>query len=31
MEGDMDINCGVVIEGEKTLDEMGDIIFDKVG
>ena len=27
MVGDMDINCGPVIDGEKTLDEMGEIIF----
>ncbi len=30
MEGDMDINCGVIIDGEKTLDEMGEIIFNKM-
>lgn len=30
MEEDMDINCGAVIDGEKTLDEMGDIIFEKM-
>ncbi len=27
---DMDINCGMVIDGEKTLDEMGDIIFNRI-
>jgi len=27
MQGDMDINCGVVIDGDATLDEMGDEIF----
>ena len=27
MIGDMDINCGPVIDGEKSLDEMGEIIF----
>lgn len=27
MEGDMDINCGPVIDGTKTLDEMGEEIF----
>lgn len=27
MSGDMDINCGPVIDGEKTLDEMGEEIF----
>lgn len=30
MEGDMDINCGVIIDGEKDLDEMGQIIFDAI-
>ena len=30
MEEDMDINCGTVIDGEKTLDEMGEIIFQKM-
>ena len=30
MEGDMDINCGVIIDGEKDLDEMGKIIFDTI-
>lgn len=27
MMGDMDINCGPVIDGEKTLDQMGEEIF----
>lgn len=30
MEGDMDINCGLVIDGEKSLDEMGEIIFNRL-
>lgn len=30
MSGDMDINCGQVIDGEKTIDEMGDIIFNRL-
>lgn len=30
MEEDMDINCGVIIDGEKNLDEMGEIIFRKI-
>ena len=30
MEGDMDLNCGVVIDGIKQLDEMGEIIFRKI-
>lgn len=27
MEADMDVNCGEVIDGTKTLDEMGEAIF----
>ena len=30
MEDDMDINCGVIIDGEKSLDEMGEVIFNKM-
>lgn len=30
MVSDMDLNCGQVIDGDKTLDEMGDIIFEKI-
>ncbi|WP_213989190.1 altronate dehydratase family protein [Sodalis sp. dw_96] len=30
MEEDMDINCGVVIDGEKTIQEMGQLIFEKI-
>lgn len=30
MEEDMDINCGQVIDGDKTLDEMGEIIFQRI-
>lgn len=30
MTGDMDINCGVVIDGEKDLDAMGQAIFEKI-
>jgi altronate hydrolase len=30
MIGDMDINCGQVIDGDKTLDEMGEEIFAKI-
>jgi altronate hydrolase len=29
MSGDMDINCGPVIDGTATLDEMGEVIFRK--
>lgn len=28
--GDMDINCGIVIDGEKNLNEMGEIIFQEI-
>ncbi|WP_420391302.1 UxaA family hydrolase [Acuticoccus sp.] len=30
MTGDMDVNCGTVIDGEKTLDEVGEEIFAKM-
>ena len=30
MEEDMDINCGQIIDGEKTVQEMGDLIFDQL-
>ena len=30
MAGDMDINCGTVIDGEMTLDAMGEAIFDRI-
>ncbi|TSJ59402.1 altronate dehydratase [Atlantibacter subterranea] len=30
MEEDMDINCGVVIDGEKTIQQMGQVIFEKI-
>lgn len=30
MTGDMDVNCGTVIDGTATLDEMGEIIFQKI-
>lgn len=30
MEEDMDINCGQIIDGEKGIDEMGEIIFDQI-
>ena len=28
MRGDMDVNCGEVIDGTRSLDDMGQIIFD---
>ena len=30
MAGDMDINCGPVIDGTATLDDMGAMIFDEI-
>ncbi|QDC11710.1 altronate dehydratase [Oceanicola sp. D3] len=30
MTGDMDVNCGTVIDGEKSLDEVGQEIFEKM-
>lgn len=30
MSEDMDINCGQIIDGEKTIEEMGEIIFEKL-
>ena len=30
MESDMDINCGVIIDGEASVEEVGRQIFDKV-
>jgi altronate hydrolase len=28
MEEDMDINCGTILDGEASIDEMGETIFD---
>nr|WP_074258251.1 altronate dehydratase family protein [Vannielia litorea] len=30
MTGDMDVNCGTVIDGDRTLDEVGQEIFEKM-
>ena len=30
MAGDMDINCGVVIDGDATIDQMGCAIFEQI-
>ena len=30
MSGDMDVNCGTVIDGTATLEEMGEVIFRKM-
>lgn len=30
MPGDMDINCGSIIDGDQTLEEVGQVIFDEI-
>jgi altronate hydrolase len=30
LSDDMDINCGLVVDGEKTVQEMGQMIFDRI-
>lgn len=30
MSEDMDVNCGVVIDGDATIEELGEIIFEKI-
>jgi len=30
LSGDMDINCGLIVQGKKTLEEMGAAIFQKI-
>ena len=30
MSEDMEVNCGIVIDGESSIDELGQIIFDKI-
>jgi len=30
LSGDMDINCGVVIDGEKSVQELGAVIFEEI-
>jgi altronate hydrolase len=30
LKEDMDINCGLVIDGEATMQQMGQIIFDEI-
>lgn len=30
LKGDMDINCGVVVDGAATVEEMGQLIFDEI-
>jgi altronate hydrolase len=30
LSGDMDINCGLIVQGKKTLEEMGAAIFKKI-
>jgi altronate hydrolase len=30
MEGDMDINCGVIIDGEASIEDIGRVIFQRI-
>jgi altronate hydrolase len=30
MEEDMDVNCGVILDGEVTLEQMGQRVFDLI-
>jgi altronate hydrolase len=30
LEGDMDINCGLILEGKTTVEEMGEVIFRRI-
>jgi len=30
MKDDMDVNCGVIIEGKSSVSEMGEMIFDRI-
>ena len=30
MKDDMDINCGTIIDGDATIEQMGQAIFDKL-
>ena len=30
MSEDMDVNCGIVIDGDTSIDELGEIIFEKI-
>ncbi len=30
MEGDMDINCGVIADGTASVEEMGEVIFNRI-
>jgi altronate hydrolase len=30
LAGDMDINCGLIADGEKSLAEMGEFVFQKI-
>ena len=30
LSGDMDINCGLIADGEKSLDEMGAVVFQEI-
>jgi altronate hydrolase len=30
LQGDMDLNCGVIVDGERTVDQMGQAIFEEI-
>jgi altronate hydrolase len=30
MEEDMDINCGLIMDGDANVDKMGEVIFKKI-
>jgi altronate hydrolase len=30
LQEDMDINCGLVLDGEASIEQMGQIIFDEI-
>ena len=30
MQDDMDVNCGTVIDGDQTIEELGQVIFDQI-
>ncbi|HEU0200736.1 MAG TPA: altronate dehydratase family protein [Burkholderiaceae bacterium] len=30
LQGDMDLNCGVIVDGEATVEQMGQVIFEEI-
>jgi altronate hydrolase len=30
LQGDMDVNCGVIVDGEQTVEQMGQAIFEEI-